>query len=180
MSGTRATSRIDGAVFASEGSLMAAARECRTRGMEIVDVPSPYPIHGIDEIAGIRRTRLPAVTLAAGAAGLLGGFWLQYWTSATDWPIDVGGKPWDSGPAFLPVAFELTVLCAGLATVAALLLRAKLRPGRAPRVSDLGTTDDRFALLVASPAGAWAPDDLARFWAGLGAERTFALAEARS
>jgi hypothetical protein len=169
------TRRIDGVVFPSEDALLGAAAACRARGFEVVDVHSPYPIHGIDEIAGIRRTRLPAVTLVAGGAGLALGTWLQFWTSATDWPVNVGGKPWDSMPAFLPVSFEITVLLAGLATVAALLLRCRLRPGRTPRVEGLGTTDDRFALLVASPPGAWADADLRRFWTGLGAERTFTL-----
>ena len=173
------TRRIDGGVFASEASLLAAASACRGRGLEIVDVLSPHPIHGIDEVAGIRRTRLPVVTLCAGIVGFAGGTWLQFWTSATDWPIDVGGKPWNSMAAFLPVTFELTVLCAGLATVAALFLRTRLRPGRLPRLPDLGATDDRYVLLVAGAAGTHTAGEMERLWTGLGAERGFATEETR-
>ena len=167
------TRRIDVAVFGSEDGLLDAARTCRASGLEIVDVRSPHPIHGLDEVAGIRRTRLPVVTLVAGACGFALGNWLQFWTSAQDWPLDVGGKPWDSMPAFLPVTFELTVLFAGLATVAALLVRSRLGPGRPVTLGDLGTTDDRYALLVASPMGAHTSRDMQVLWAQVGAERSF-------
>jgi ActD protein len=162
--------RIDVAVFASEDGILRAARACRDHGLEIVDARSPHPIHGFDDIAGIRRSRLPLATLVAGIAGLALGTWLQLWTSARDWAIDVGGKPWNSMPAFLPVTFELTVLCAGLTTVAVLLVRSRLRPGRAPALEGLHTTDDRYALLVASPMGAHTAGEMGRLWSELGAE----------
>jgi hypothetical protein len=144
-----------------------------------VDVFSPYPLHGIDEVAGIRRTRIAAVCLAGGVAGLALGLWLQYWTSAVDWPLDVGGKPWNSLPAFLPVAFELTVLFAGLATAAALLVRSRLRPGRRPRLAGLGITDDRFALVVARTPDGPTDREMAAIWRGLGAERTLGVEDGR-
>lgn len=171
------TQRVEAAIFTSEHALLAAARECRARGIAIVDVHSPHPVHGIDDVVGIRRSRIATVTLVAGATGLSLGLWLEYWTSATDWPLDVGGKPFDSLPAFVPVAFELTVLFAGLSTVAALLVRSRLRPGRAPRLADAGVTDDRFALLVAPRAGDVTSRDLASLWRRFGAERTFAVEE---
>ena len=164
------TRRIDVAVFASEDSILHAARACRDQGFEIVDARSPHPMHGFDDVAGIRRSRLPAATLVAGIVGLSLGTWLQVWTSARDWAIDVGGKPWNSMPAFLPVTFELTVLCAGLTTVAVLLIRSRLRPGRAPTLTGLRATDDRYALLVASPMGTRTASDMGRLWRQLGAE----------
>jgi hypothetical protein len=172
------TQRVEAAVFTSEEALVAAARECRARGIVIVDVHSPHPVHGIDDIVGIRRSRISTVTLVGGVAGLSLGMWFQYWTSATDWPLDVGGKPFDSLPAFMPVAFELTVLFAGLATVAALLIRSRLRPGRTPRLADAGVTDDRFALLVAPKAGDVTSRDLVSLWNRFGAERAFVVEEA--
>jgi hypothetical protein len=165
---------VEAAVFTSEAALLAAARECRARGVEIVDVHSPYPVHGIDEIAGIRRSRISVVCLAGGVAGLSLGLTLEYWASATDWPIDVGGKPWDSLPAFLPIAFELTILFAGLSTVAALLVRSRLLPGREPRLVPAGVTDDCFALVVAPRAGEITDRELASLWEHLGAESSFA------
>jgi len=171
--------RIDVAVFASEDGILRAARACREHGLEIVDARSPHPMHGFDDVAGIRRSRLPAATLVAGIVGFSLGTWLQVWTSARDWAIDVGGKPWNSMPAFMPVTFELTVLCAGLTTVAALFFRSRLRPGRAPTLSGLRTTDDRYALLVASPMGARTASEMGCLWRELGAESWQTTEDAR-
>lgn len=125
-----------------------ALRICRERGIEVDDVVSPYPIHGLDEELGLRRTRLPWATLIGGIVGLSLGLWLQYWSSARNWRTNVGGKPFDSLPAFVPVAFELTILFAGLCTVFGLLGRSGLRPGaRAPHDRPR-TTDDRIALIL--------------------------------
>ena len=173
------TRRIDVGVFAAEDAFLCAARACRARGFEIVDARSPHPVHGFDDVAGIRRTRLPAATLVAGIVGLSLGTWLQVWTSTTDWPVDVGGKPWDSLTAFLPVTFELTVLAAGLTTVAVLLVRSRLRPGRVPTLAGLGTTDDRYALLVASPTGAHTAGEMRALWRELGAEISSETTEER-
>ena len=95
------------------------------------------------------------------------------------WPIDVGGKPWNSMPAFLPVTFELTVLFAGLSTVAALLIRCRLRPTRRPLLPELAVTDDRYALLVANPGGGHAAPAMPDLWARLGAERSFVTEDDR-
>lgn len=171
--------RFDVGVFDSEDAFLAAARACRADGLEIVDARTPHPVHGFDDVAGIRRTRLPAATLAAGIAGCALGTWLQLWTSATDWPVDVGGKPWNSMPAFLPVTFELTVLCAGLTTVAVLFVRSRLRPSKAHAPAIARTTDDRYALLVAAPAGARSHQEMRDFWDGLGAESSFATEASR-
>ncbi len=141
--------RLQFGVFTDETSFLAAARACRRADLRILDAHTPYPVHGLDDLLQLRRSRLPWVTLCAGLFGLAAGFGLQYWASAADWPIDVGGKPWNSFPAFMPVAFELTILCAGLATVFAVIVRSGLRPGKLPAPQIEGVTDDRFALIVA-------------------------------
>lgn len=169
--------RIHVALFASEAALLDAARACRGRGLEILDVLSPYPIHGIDEVAGIGRSRLPAACLAGGVVGLSLALWFQYWSSSVDWPIDVGGKPWDSLPAFAPVAFEMTILLAGLATVFGLLLRSGLVPWKRVDVAALRVTDDRFALAVARRDAAVSDADLERLWRELGAVETLSRIE---
>jgi len=141
------------AVFTSESRVMAALNECRGLGLDIVDLRSPYPIHGLDDLMGIRRSRLPIACFVGGAIGLGLSLWFQYWVSAVDWPLNVGGKPWDSLPAFAVVSFETTILFAGLVTVFGLLLRSRLWPGRSPRYEVEGVNADRFALLVARPGG---------------------------
>lgn len=155
--------------FADERDLLDAAKECRSRGIPIVDVISPFPIHGIDGVLGIRPSRLPWITLGGGALGLAIGLWLQYWTSAVDWPLNVGGKPFDSLPAFVPVAFELTVLIAGLSTVFFLLFRSRIWPGRRSTPGFESTTDDRHALVLAQADAAFQEEDFTALWERYGA-----------
>ena len=140
--------RIHVGVFDDQDAFLAAAKECAGNGLEVVDAFTPFPMHEIDHVMKLRRTRLPWVTLIGGLAGLTLGLWFQYWASAQDWAINVGGKPWDSLPAFIPVGFEMTVLLAGIATVVGVLGRSGLWPGKKPRRVIEGTTDDRFALLA--------------------------------
>lgn len=142
------------ATFADAGDLLAAVPALRAQRLPIYDVYAPYPVHGLDEAMGLRRSRLPLVTLAAGLCGLTFALLFQFYTNVFDWPLDVGGKPDNSTLAFVPVCFELTVLLGGLATVGALLLRARLYPGKAVRLAAPGVTDDRFALALRAPADA--------------------------
>ncbi|HED65803.1 MAG TPA: DUF3341 domain-containing protein [Planctomycetes bacterium] len=149
--------------------LLEAVRDCREKGVPILDVVSPFPVHGLDEAMGIRPSRLPWVTLIGGAVGLTLGLCFEYWSTAVSFPIDVGGKPWDSFPAFVPVAFELTVLFAGLSTAFALFLRCKLWPGR-PAVKGMElTTDDCHALILEQRDARFLDEELAELLRSHGA-----------
>lgn len=141
-------SRLFIGTFAIEEDVLGAVRATREAGLSIRDVLTPYSVHGLDEAMGLGSSRLTWVCFLCGMTGLLFALWLQVWTSSIDWPINVGGKPFNSIPAFVPVAFELTVLIGGLGTVSALLLRSRLLPGRRPALHVPGATDDRFALAV--------------------------------
>ena len=134
--------------FHEEPTVIDAVRAVRSCGLRIADVYSPYPIHRLDEAMGIARSRLPLVALAGGVAGLLAALSLELYTSVIDWPLNVGGKPDASLLAFIPIAFELTILGAGLATAAGLLIRSRLVPFRAAAVVDRSATDDTFAVAV--------------------------------
>ncbi len=136
------------AAFDAADDLLAATRAARRQGLTVVDAHTPHPVHGLDKAMGLRRSRLPFVTLACGAAGAALALRFQYWTSSSDWPLDVGGKPFDSLPAFVPVAFEVMVLLAGLGTAGALLVRSRLRPGGSGIPAPEGCTDDRYVLIV--------------------------------
>ncbi|MBM3976209.1 MAG: DUF3341 domain-containing protein [Planctomycetes bacterium] len=146
--------------FEEDSQVVHALRICRERGLETLDVVSPFPLHGIDEALGLRRTRLPWLTLIGGSVGLALGMALQYWSSASDWPLNVGGKPFNSFPAFVPVAFELTILGAGLCTVFGLLARTGLHPWRRVGPERLRTSDDRIALVVARRDASHDPREL--------------------
>ena len=166
------TRRLHLASFDDEHALLSAIARCRAAELEIVDAWTPHPVHGLDERMGIPRSRLTLVCFAGGLAGLGLGLFFQYWSSATDWPLDVGGKPFDSLPAFVPVAFELTVLCAGLSTALALFARSRLHPGRKAHVHER-VSDDRFVLALAPRDPTRAPAEVERLLAQAGALRAW-------
>lgn len=139
--------RYTAAFFATEDDLLGVAREARLSGFEVEDVFTPFPVHGMDAAVGLRPSRLTWIAFAAGAFGLAFALALQVWTSAYDWPLNVGGKPFNSFPLFIPVAFELTVLFAGLIAIGVLLLRNRLWLFSRKRVFER-VTDDRFVLVL--------------------------------
>jgi hypothetical protein len=145
-------------IFTGEKELLEVTRTVRERGLKIVDVYAPYAVHGLDKAMGLAPSRLPWVCFALGLFGAAFKVWFEYWTSAVDWPINVGGKPWDSLPAFVPITFEVMVLFAGLSTVFAFFLISRLYPGKKAVISDIGTTDDRFALVLEECDAAFDPD----------------------
>ncbi len=136
------------ATFGDEEDILAATRRVRETGYSIVDVFTPFAVHGLDTAAGVKPTRLPWVCFALGLSGAVAKLWYQIWTSATSWPVNVGGKPVNSVPAFVPVTFEIMVLFAAVGTVAAFLIVSRLRPGRRPAHVYDRTTDDRFTLVL--------------------------------
>lgn len=140
------------ATFPQVDDLLRAVRKARRELFRVYDVFAPFPIHGLDEAMGIRRTRLPKITMAAGLTGLATALTLQFYTNILDWPLNVGGKPDNSTLAFIPISFELTVLFSGLVTVAAFLLRARLYPGKKPWLVTPGLTDDVIALVLRKPS----------------------------
>ena len=139
--------RYTAAFFKKEEELLAVAREARMAGFVIHDVFTPFPVHGLDAAVGLRRSRLTWIAFAAGAMGLIFGLGLQLWTSAYDWPLNVGGKPFNSFPLFIPVTFELTVLFSGLIAIGVLFLRNRLWLFSKRLVFDR-VTDDSFVIVL--------------------------------
>jgi hypothetical protein len=109
------------AEFETPEQLRAAARAAREAGYRRMDAYSPFPIHGLTEALGARSSRLAGLVLAGGALGTLSGFGLQYWVSVIAYPLNVGGRPLNSWPSFIPVTFEVTVLLAALTAVLGML-----------------------------------------------------------
>jgi len=133
--------------YDNEDAILNAARVCRQRGLQVYDAFTPYYVHDLDEVLGVPRTRLLWVGFLAGLVGLILGVALQVWTSAHDWPLVVGGKPFNSFPAFIPVTFELTVLFSGLIGIGALFIRNRMWPLSRRHVFD-GVSNDKFVLVV--------------------------------
>jgi hypothetical protein len=109
------------AEFDGPEPLVHAAERAYREGYRRMDAYSPFPVEGLAEAVGFRRTRLPLIVLIGGILGGIGGFYLQYWVSVIDYPLIVGGKPFNSWPAFIPVTFETTVLAAALTAVLGML-----------------------------------------------------------
>jgi Alternative complex III, ActD subunit len=109
------------AEFATSDQLLEAARRTHDAGFKRVDAFSPFPIEGLAEAVGFHRTRLPAVVLCAGIVGCFSGFALQYYGDVVSYPINVGGRPLNSWPAFIPITFEMTILFAAAAAVFGML-----------------------------------------------------------
>jgi hypothetical protein len=109
------------AEFATAENLTHAAREVHAAGYRRVEAYSPHPVEGVADALGFRRTRLPFIVLLGGLFGGLAGYALQWWTMVYDYPMNIGGRPLHSWPAFIPVTFELTILGASLAAVLGML-----------------------------------------------------------
>ena len=136
------------ATFSDPEALLRGVKALRAEDFRVWDVYAPYPIHGLDDAMGVRRSRLPWITFLAGLGAMTGALALQFYTNIWDWSLNVGGKPDNSTLAFVPVTFELTVLIGGLSTVAAFLFRTRLFPGKTERLAAEGITDDKFALVL--------------------------------
>ncbi|HOL72047.1 MAG TPA: DUF3341 domain-containing protein [Bryobacteraceae bacterium] len=150
-------------IFDSEDDILAATDAARRRGLVIVDVFAPYAVHGLDKAMGLARSKLPWVCFLLGLFGAAFKVWFEYWTTASDWPINVGGKPWNSLPAFVPITFEVMVLFAGLSTVVAFFGMNRLWPGRKADLLDPRVTNDRFALVLEEDDAAFDVDEVKTF-----------------
>jgi hypothetical protein len=134
--------------FAGEKELLGAVAAVREHGWPIIDVYAPYAVHGLDRALGLRRSRLSAACFLCGLFGVALALFFQFWSTAWSWPLNVGGQPWNSLPAFIPVTFELMVLCGGLGMVLAWLMRSGFYPGKEATLPVLGETDNRFILVL--------------------------------
>jgi len=143
--------------FEAPDQALRAVRELKASGYEVVDVFSPFPLHGVDGLLGLPETKLPFATLIGGALGLGGGLWLQMWTHSVAWPVDIGGKDFLAWPGTIPIAFETTVLLAAVLTVITFFAATRLfpRPSAKREQPHPGVTDDAFVVLVAEQDGAF-------------------------
>ena len=140
------------ALYDDDDRLKDGAKKVRNLGYSIKDVFSPFPVHGIDKIMGINRTRISICCFIYGCTGFSLAFWMISYMSVYDWPIDIGGKPnftpYHNLPSWIPILFESTVLCAAHGMAITFLLRSWLLPGASPKNPDPRTTDDHFLMVM--------------------------------
>ncbi|HEX3882621.1 MAG TPA: DUF3341 domain-containing protein [Stellaceae bacterium] len=139
------------AEFAGEAALVAAAHRLREDGLSRIEAYAPYPVEALDEILPRPRWPLPVLVFVAGMLGLAGGFFLQWYGAAVSYPINIGGRPLASWAAFIPIAFEIAVLCAVTAGFVGFFALARLPAPYQPIQALPGferASQDRFFLIV--------------------------------
>lgn len=167
--------RIHGllAEFTEAEALLAAARRARAEGFRKMDAYTPFPVEGLAEAVGFPRTRLQGLVLLAGLAGGIGAFVMQYYSSVIDYPINIGGRPLNSWPAYVPIIFELTVLAASLTSLLAMVILNGLPRPHHPVFGAPGferASLDRFFLCITADDPKFDVQETRRFLEGLGAQ----------
>jgi hypothetical protein len=138
------------AMYDDDDVLKDGAKKLVAKGIKVAEVFSPFPIHGIDPIIGVKNTRLGIMAFIYGLTGLMLATLGMRFFMITDWPMNIGGKPnesyLDNMLAFVPVTFEFTVLCAAHGMALTYFLRNKTLPGLPASNPDPRTTDDKFVM----------------------------------
>ena len=135
-------------VFDDDELLLDAIKKVRQSGIKIHEVFSPFPVHGIDDALGYKRSRLSIAAFAFGLLGTTLALVMQIGMMTVDWPMNIGGKDFLSFPAFIPVTFELTVLLSAFGMVGTFFVISNLKPWGRPRIFDLRITDDKHVMAV--------------------------------
>lgn len=140
------------AIYDDEEPLLETAKALQSKGIRVKDVFSPFPIHGIDSLIGIPRTRIAICAFIYGITGTCLATLMMWYMMIHDWPTDIGGKPsfayYMNVPAFIPITFESTVLCAAHGMAITFYLRCWLLPGVKAKNPDPRTTDDKFLMII--------------------------------
>src|SRR5690606_1320526 len=158
-------------IFSDEDVLLEGVGKVRKSGLKIYEVFSPFPVHGLDEALGYKRTRLPIAAFLFGLTGTCLALFTQIWMLGYDWPMIIGGKPHASLPPFIPVTFEFTVLLSALGMVATFLIVSDMKPYGWPRQFDLRSTQDKHIVAIEQHYNrAKSPDELTRILKDAGAE----------
>lgn len=166
--------------FVTPEELIHAIEKVREAGYRRLDAYAPFPVEGLSEALGLKRNLVPAITLLGGLAGGLGGFCFQYWVAAITYPMNIGGRPLNSWPAFIPVTFELAILGAALSAVFGMLaLNGLPQPYHpvfnVPRFTHAST--DRFFLCIEAQDPKFQLADTARLLQSLHAHQVSEVAD---
>jgi hypothetical protein len=160
------------AEFDTPSDLVAAGERTRDAGYKKIDAFSPFPVEGLAEAIGFHHDLVPLITLIGGIVGGASGYLMQYWMAAVNYPLNIGGKPPHSWPAFIVITFEMTILFAGISAVLGMLalngLPMPYHPVfNVPRFAF--ATRDRFFLIVFSSDAKYDPVATRQFLESLGA-----------
>ncbi len=133
-------------LYNDEEILMDAVKVANEKHLEIMEVFTPFPVHGLDPLLGLTESRLHIAGFIYGMIGTLTAFLFMTWVFTSDWPAVFGGKPYWSIPSFIPITFEVTVLFAAIGMVVSFYIVCGLGPGVNNPILDKRITDDKFCL----------------------------------
>jgi hypothetical protein len=156
-------------VFSDEDVLLDAVSSVRGKGVKIHEVFSPFPVHGLDERLGYKRTRLPIAAFLFGLTGTSLALFTQIWMLGYDWPMIIGGKNHASLPPFIPVTFEFTVLLSAFGMVITFLIVSDMKPYKWPRQFDNRSTDDKHIMAIDLGTNKMSKDDIRKLLKDSGA-----------
>jgi predicted flap endonuclease-1-like 5' DNA nuclease len=142
------TSRAWFAVYDDEDKVLEATKRVYARGVNIMDCFTPHPIHGIEKAMGLKRSRLPIVAFICGTTGFSLALLMQYWMMVDDWSMIIGGKPYASVPAWVPVTFESSILLTAFGMGIVFFLRSRMLHGILPDLADERQTDNRYVIAM--------------------------------
>ncbi len=144
--------KIIRALFDDDDVLMDAVKKVRANNIEIEEVYTPFPVHGLDKAMGLKDTRIAIAAFIYGLSGLAFAVWMMNYMMIEDWPQNIGGKPSfsyaENMPAFVPIMFEMTVYFAAHLMVMTFYMRSKLWPFQKAGNPDPRTTDDKFLMEI--------------------------------
>lgn len=135
-------------IYDDEDVLLSAIKEVRKGGVKIHEVYSPFPVHGIEDALGYKRSRMSIVAFLFGLLGTSLALTLQIGMMTVDWPMIIGGKDYLPLPSFIPVTFELTVLLASFGMVGTFMVISNLKPWGKPKLFDIRITDDKHVMAI--------------------------------
>ena len=157
-------SKIFHVMYDDDAKVMTAAGKLVGQGIRVKDVYSPFPIHGIDPVIGIERTRLAICSFMYAMTGTSLALLGMWYFMIQDWPMNIGGKPsfslLENVTAFIPVTFEFSVLCGAHGMAITYLLRNGTLPGMPASNPDPRTTDDKFVVEITTDNNSMSADEL--------------------
>lgn len=158
-------------IYSDDDVMMDAVHKAHEEHLDIMDVFTPFPVHGLDKVMHLEESRLHIAGFVYGIIGTLTAFGFMSWVFTTDWPIIFGGKPFWPAPAFIPVTFELTVLFASVGMTVTFYTICGMAPGVTNPVLDDRITDDKFCIAFETNGKSQdAIDNLKSFLRNTGAE----------
>ncbi len=168
------------AEFADSHAILAACRRAYDSGYRKMDAYTPFPVEGLAEELGQKKSLVPPLVLVAGIGGGLGGYFMEWYAMAKSYPLNIGGRPLNSWPAFIPITFELTILSGALAAVIGMLLLNKLPEPYHPvfNVPEFErASTDRFFLCIESTDAQFDRENTHQFLLGLKPQKVFEVSK---